>query len=468
MKLNKLRQAARKLPPIVGVTPNALTRVVPAQFLNDYSIVCFKWRQETEYVSRVTEVFSIERLYPGAKISKMNSTSVLRFPPVQEYLSRKGKPWLLVYKSRPGLERLAQRLGFGIIGNKPGVIAEYDDKRRFREILEEEGIRRVPGESIPFEKLRTELLAELKKKYGEKIVVQAAEIAGGGKGTAFVQDEEDLESFISRIKSKEKGSRVKKLNVTKFIDGIPASIAACVTKYGIISGGIQTQIQDIPQVRNPEVGSGLFLGHDWSFRQWRGDVIRQAQELADKIGKRLKREGYKGIFGLDLVIDEEGVVYPIECNPRYTGAFPVLSQIYIANGLVPLDFYHILEHLGIEYNVDVREASDTYTKPLLGSQIILYNRREQAVKVEGYLKAGVYKVAGETMQFVREGFGYEHLLDAGEFVLTDGVPFPGTVLEPSERLAKLVFKKGILQNKNKLTQEVEKIIDWVYQKFFQA
>lgn len=461
---SKLSQA----PPIVGIAPNAFPRTVPACFVPNYRIVCFKWRAETAVISNDIPLFCVEKENPEINLEKVNAKEILKLDVVQRYISQQDGVWLLVYKSTPGIEELADKFGWKIIGNRTEIKDKYENKKAFREALLDSGINPIEGETIKVSDFMSsqDIFSKLKKKYGTPVVFQIAEMTeGGGTGTAFVNDEEEFKDFVNRVKEKIAARKKPTLfiNATRFLKGYSASIAACVTKHGVISSRIQTQIQDVADVRLLSEGSGLFCGHDWSVVQYEDRLQKQASEIAIKFGEYLWQKGYKGIFGLDLIVDTKiGKVYPIECNPRYTDAFPVLSMMHMASGLSPMDVYHILEHLGIDYDLDIEELSKQYLNtPLTGSQIILETKSLNWTKTTGQLKAGIYKWYGQNLDYVREGYRYDQLHE-GEFLITEGVPFVGTIYKPGARVMRLIFKESILEDTKKLTSRARKIIQEIY------
>lgn len=459
------------IPPIVGISPNAFSRVIPETFLTNYSIICFKWRGETQSIASDMEILSVEKSYPEVRTERVNAMEILKLDEVKSYIKEKDVKHLLVYKSTRGVEAIAQEMGWNIIGNPIEIKDQFENKAFFRDALNEAGITPIPGRVVPIVKMSLEYFHELQETIGgakgAKIVFQLAEItAGGGTGTSFLASDEDYRKFETRLNERlsndEKG-RLQSITVAKFVNGIPSSIAGCVTQSGTITGGIQTQIQDIPNVRSLSEGSGLFCGHDWSFKQYNDELQMQAFQIAQKFGEVLKKRGYKGIFGIDLLIDEsENVVYPVECNPRYTDAFPVLSMMHLSKGLTPLDYYHVLEHMNVPFTVDAPVESSRLRQPLSGAQIILETKTDQWTQVTGFIQAGVYTLENGKIDFKRSGYRYEDLKDESEFLLTEGVPFTGTVFKPGARILRLVTKKALLKTQKELTDEAADIIDQIY------
>jgi hypothetical protein len=112
--------------------------------------------------------------------------------------------------------------------------------------------------------------------------------------------------------------------------------------------------------------------------------------------------------------------------------------------------------------MDVEEINALYGEPVEGSQIIISSKIEERAKLTGEIKAGVYKYKENELEFIREGYRYEDLKSDDEFVFTEGVPFIGTMIKGDCRIMRIIFKKGILRDKNQLTDEAKNIIEKVY------
>ncbi|KKQ48921.1 MAG: biotin carboxylase-like protein [Candidatus Woesebacteria bacterium GW2011_GWC1_38_13] len=500
MDKEEVLKITKDLPPIIGIAPNAFSRIILADFCPEYSIVCFKYRGETDIIARDIEVFCVEKEDPGTSISKMNAQELLVHPKVQEYIKSKKDPHLLIYKPTKGVEAISYEMGWKVIGNSSSVKYKIENKYEFRQLLKKAGIEAITGETILYDDLDKNKYGEMVEKYGNKLVFQIAEMtSGGGTGTAFINSEEDFKNFKNKFDIKrEKLLSINKVNVTRFMEGTPTSISACATKFGVVTGNIQTQILDIPEVRLMSDGSGLFSGHDFSFGNYSGELNEQAKCMARSFGEYIyKNLSYKGIFGLDLITDiGSGKVYPIECNPRYTDAFPLISEIHNSQDAITMDVFHIFEHMNVPYNINVDEISATYAIQKKASQIILETRSDDWTKVAGSLKAGVYKInkssvyglqstsgktnghplgeihlndtnedlsrQAEAFSYLRPGYRFEQLKSGDEFLVTEGVPFKDTVLKAGARILRLIFAESILSGEKELTAEAKMIIEHVY------
>lgn len=462
-----LEKAIAKLPHIVGVSPNAFSRVVPASFLENYSVVCLKWRGETPYAQKDADVLCIEKLYPNYDLPKQSTLGILKIPQVASYLSKFEDFWLIVYKPMPELEKYCFKKGWKLIANEYSLRDLLENKKNFREILAKSGANPIAGEIFKIESLIPGFYETLVPKFGSDLVFQIAEMMeGGGLGTTFIRSNSDYQNFLLKLPELiGKNPQIAYINVTKFVDGIPASIISVATSKGTITGTLQAQIQDISLINNPAKGSGLYCGHDFTFLSGQDQLLARAKEIAKKFGDYINKEyGYKGLFGLDVLVDLGAQeVYPVECNPRYTDLFPVISMNCLASGVIPLDVYHILEFANPDYDLDAAKASKDYKYLTPCSQLVLSTKTNRPTKMNGELKAGVYEFdAAGGIRFKRGGYRFEDLENENEFLITEGVPPKGFVFPYESRVCRLVFRRGILESKNKLTEIASKVIENIY------
>ena len=160
-------------------------------------------------------------------------------------------------------------------------------------------------------------------------------------------------------------------------------------------------------------------------------------------------------------------VYVVECNPRYTGAFPVYSMMQHLLGEVPLDTFQLLEFMNIDYDMDFDWVNKMWKQPKYGSHLVLHNPfKKDWVRAEGGLVSGVYRLdRSGVLEYVRAGATYESLLDDDEFVLTDGCPSPSSVSKPRLRVGKLIFRRGALAHPGELTDYVHSVVNRIMNDF---
>jgi len=455
---------------IIGIgAANAFPFIIPSYFLKDYSIMCIRDRKDTRLIKKHVQVFCVEDLIPNVNVAKVNQQELLDQEVSQEYLSKFDNPFIFVRKTTPSTQHLTDEKHLKLLGNSKTVRDPFENKLIFRQTLESIGIKTIDGFSIPYREMNFDVIKKAQSKLGEKLVLQAAELThGGGVGTGFIEDKNDYDTYMDRMDRviNLNGRKIENINITKFVSGTPSSVLGCVTKFGVIVGSIQTQIQDIPEVCNLSKGDGVYCGHDWYYKKTTRKIYDQVYKITSEFGKKISQSGYKGIFGLDLIIDyETGQVYPIECNPRYTDALPVASFLAMEKRINSLEYYHFLEHLGLDYKLNIKRINKRYRRQFKGSQILLMSKSDSLTKNNKELQAGIYEYKNGDIFLIKESFEIKDIRNKNQFLITDGVPFANTTFKSRSRIARLLFKKSILKNDKELEDDIKDLINLIYNKF---
>lgn len=449
--------------PIVGVGVTAFNRLGMETLLPQYRIVCLRYGKDTPHIEKDVNVYSLERGRPARHLKcRRNSTAVLLNRRTQKFLKNiHPKPALIFYKTTEKIYKTCRANGWTMIGNPPKYGKKtIENKVFFRGILDQCKIELIPGETSNLSQLD---FTTLNQKYGPRFVIQLPD-RGGGKGTFFINSQDDFLACINH-------DRVKKYQsppdvvVTKFIHGPSPSLTACVTHEGIISTNLQYQLLDIPELWNLKKGSGLFSGHDWTQSNFSPHVEKQGTSYALKIGEHLANLGYRGIFGLDMLLDQETEkLYVVECNPRLLGSFPCLPMVQYTNGEPPILGFHVLEFLNHDYHLDVASVNAAMRRHKTGTQMILHNLTYKFARNMAETPAGVYRYHKGKFVFERPGYHFRHLKTMDEFFIADGVPVENSKLTPNQRLFRAMTLRGVLDLKtNKLNQWGHAVATWLYQ-----
>jgi len=445
--------------PVVGVGVTAFNRIGPAFFYPNYQIVCYKDGSDIGGLRRLTSIRSVQSDFAAfGDIRRNNTLAILRQKGVQQYLkSLSGRVRIFVYRSTENVENLCDQLGLEVFANRHNFRDRFENKSEFFKIGREVGLPMISGEQWEIDNLDVDAYHKLRKRLGEKLVFQLTDFSlGGGQGTFFIvygSDFDNYKEFVERKRQEKPERPLTFVNVTKFVDGMSASIAGCATRHGVLTGVVQTQVMDVAELGESE-RSGVFRGHDWSYQHYESWVQNQADSIIRKLGEYMYDQGYKGVFGVDLIVDrQQRKVYLVECNPRYTGAFPVYTMLQMQKDEIPLDVFQLLEFFDINYEIDFESISKSWKQPKTGAHLILHSPyKEEWSRAKGNLSAGVYRIKGSRLEKVGDGVLYDSISDGDEFVLTDGCPRPGTLTKPLLRVGKLIFKKGVLSKPGELTE----------------
>ena len=459
---------------IVGIGLTAFGRISPALVTSNYEIVCYKWGSDLSFLKRFCPIRAVQRDFSPNEVEKLNTQAILKHPGVLRYLQSLGKIAVFSYKHTEWVDRFCQEQGWLLLANPRAIRDQFEDKDAFFTLVRRLGLAPIPGEQWEVEKFTEDDYRRLRKRLGRQLVFQLTSFSeGGGKGTYFINDISDFRTFLEDAKGRLDLSRTQLVNVSRFIDGISGSITGCVTRYGVLTGLVQTQILDVPELVNLRERRGIWRGHDWSFRHYSSAIQKGAERIARNLGEAMAHQGYKGVFGVDLMIDaKSGKVYPNEINPRYTGAFPVYSFLQLQKGEILFDVFQLLEFLDINYTMDFAAVDRSLKAQKEGAHLVLHNKDpERWAEVKGDLKAGVYKLSSKFkvksekfgVEWVREGVTPLDIQHPDEFVLTDGVPRRGDLVKPHLRCGKLVFGRTILDGThNRLNEWARTIVNEVY------
>jgi len=461
---------------IFGIGVTAFMRFFPSLFVRNYKVITFKDSKDNQVLAKyIDEIFILKQKRPTLKLPFTNTNNILRNKTVQNYIKEhKGKKFLFLYKADKNIENAIKGLKVKVIANKGRLNKMFENKVNFRKQLVQAGLQPILGQTMKFAKFQKPEydFAYFKNLYGPKFVFQLPDFRlGGGKGTMFIDSAKKFTEFKEKTESGVyKKKELQTINITKFIEGKSCSIACCATKYGTLVSSLQQQILDIPQVISKKKGQGLFVGHVFGL-DFSPSIKKQAKEIGEKFGNYMYSKGYKGIFGIDMIVNQkENKVYPVECNARYTGAFPMLSMLHMKNKIIPLDFFHFLEFLNIPYKIDVKNLNKDYKRKINGSHIILSNTRNYGLEVKKEVEVGTYQFKNKKIEYLSDNILYDNLKNSNQFILVDGVPKKGQIIKKWSRIARIVhvlFNDKILKaNDKELKDKYLQIVYSIYKAMF--
>ena len=182
------------------------------------------------------------------------------------------------------------------------------------------------------------------------------------------------------------------------------------------------------------------------------------QKIAQFIGQKLVDMGYRGIFGIDFLVDDSGEVFVLEVNPRITGATPLLTALYSAESYVPFYLLHILEIMKQSYQIDSGSVSfDAYDAAHSGSLMILHSQRTTRVEVVETLQTGIYSA---DLDLVSSSVVFDDMQD-GQYLIQSIAPV-GVKASPAARLLTIYYKGSVLDEDGKISKKVRGDIELMY------
>lgn len=452
-----LRQMEEKTIIAVGVAP--FPRIMPSIFLDHYAIYCVKDAVDIDLLRRYTTIFSLEEKHP--KIAeKVHATGyLLRNWAFQAFLKSRRHPYrLMFYQTTPKIVQALEEQQIEWIGNRPESFSGVILKGDFRDLVKQRGLPSIPDWRVARDEFLNISFADAWKHWDRPFVVQRADFDVAGElGTFFIRSESDWQAMMAILS---KDERYRSVTVSPFIEGYSLSMLGCVTAQGVLTSTLQLQLIDVPESLHGQMPTGVFLGHDWAFHPWPETTERTAQKVVESVGAYLAERGFRGIFGIDFLYDTKTQeVFPIECNPRFTGALPVYS-LMIAHSRVPtIEFFHLLTHLNIPVDFDFAAVNDAFKQRLPLAHISLTPKGVFEMKVP--LAAGVYSYNKDTrmLRYERPGAFYHDFKNPDEFMIIDSLPrLGGRVIQNVPRLCKLIFPRGVARSSFAVEPEVGELI----------
>lgn len=432
----------------IGLVP--WTRLGPQQWLDDYAIASmYGWDMHDEPgMPRVYALSDEKARLP--KLPKLNTQALLRTKEFQQLLDDKLPGYdILTYKP--------VRIPEPLVGRKflmvdPEFTERFENKVWFRERFA--GTLNFPA----FKVYARTSLSQTPEAFQElmagreRIVIQD-EALTGGKGTFIVGD---FGRYRWALKELEELSKHGNVVISDIIEGAAErSIQGCVTRYGVVTGPLQRQIVAHPLLANLQVASGdKFCGAEIIDDDQNTPVHKEAQAVAQIVGEALKNAGYRGIFGVDFLLDEKGELFVLEVNPRITGVTPLLTALDEQGKGVPFYLLHLLELGGYPYEIQ-DASSDLQTG---GSLLVLHSLENVPVYLKSAPQSGTYALKDGEAAFIRKDIRLRPLAE-NEFIIQQYMP-PGMPIKPGGRLVTMQFGRKVIDgNSNSLYNHILTVIE---------
>lgn len=182
-----------------------------------------------------------------------------------------------------------------------------------------------------------------------------------------------------------------------------SAIEACVTRHGTIVAPLMTELVGFPEL-TPYRGG--WCGNEICADAFAPAIARKARKYTQLFGDQLRKEGYKGYFELDFLIDQDsGDIYLGELNPRVTGASSITNHAVFAMADAPLFCFHILEWMDQPYELSVKALNARWARPEnidTWSQLVIKHTVDSVEYVTSAPQSGIWRMeADASIQFDR-------------------------------------------------------------------
>ena len=261
-------------------------------------------------------------------------------------------PNFLVFKNTARIEPIVQKHRWKLVNPLASLSERVENKISQVEWLENSAAYYLPKHQIgPLKRVAWT---------GEPFVLQWAH-GHTGDGTVLIGSQAELEKLKARFPYRMTRS-------SALITGPSFTVNALVAGDDVLVGNVSYQITGMAPFTESRFAT---VGNDWSaVRNILTEAeLRSVENLAKDIGMRLKDSGWRGLYGVDIMRDDErGRIFLIEVNARQPASTPFesfLQESERAKGAAGLTTFeaHLKALLG-----------EAITEPLIkikdGSQII--------------------------------------------------------------------------------------------------
>lgn len=293
-----------------------------------------------------------------------------------------GKAMFLMFDEKT--EKLAKKLGLDVAFPDAKLRNDLDNKVVTNRVAEKAGVPCVPNVLTKVNSYKT--LRKVSKHLGDDLVVQTP-YGDSGHTTFFISNEEEWEKYADEI------VKEKEVKVMKRINCRGSAIEACVTRHGTIVAPLMTELVGFKEL-TPYKGG--WCGNEIYADAFTKKIRDKARKYTKLFGDQLRKEGYKGYFELDFLIDlDTNDLYLGELNPRVTGASSITNHAVFALADAPLFLFHLMEYMDVDYELSVTGLNRRWARADNiddWSQLVLKHTEDNIDLITKAPKSGIWRI----------------------------------------------------------------------------
>jgi biotin carboxylase len=399
-------------------------------------------------------VFSPKEELPHEEFQSIEDINnyMLEHKEVADYIrsrGKKGKALFLMFDETT--EKLAKQHGLEVCFPSAKMRISMDNKVNTNRIAEKAG---VP--CVPYVLSKVKSYADLRKvssHLGEHLVVQLP-FGDSGHTTFFISNEEEYNKHADEIIEE------KEVKIMKRINCRGAAIEACVTRHGTIVAPLMTELvgfKELTPYKGGWCGNEIFAD---TFTQ---TIRRKARKYTQQFGDQLRKEGYKGYFELDFLIDvDTNEIYLGELNPRITGASSITNHAVFALSDAPLFLFHLLEWMDYPYKLNVNSLNRRWAREEnidSWSQLVIKHTQDTIEYVTEAPRSGIYRMnANGDLAFDRMDT-HRRAVESDNEAFFMRITRPGDYFYEGADVGILVMRGRLMTDDFKLTKRAQSWID---------
>lgn len=293
--------------PLVYITRD-IERALGTEPRGDYFIAT----NRTPHGETVAREYPDNVLLIGEK-EMLDTYELLTHPEVQSFIEKRGAD-VVVFQNTSRIERLAEERGWTLLNPSASLSKTVEEKISQIEWLGELATYLPPHEVTTLEKV---VFTD------ERFILQFNH-SHTGEGTYLIDSETKLTDLRNTFPKRE-------CRTVAYIEG-PVFTANVVVADQTLVGNISFQITGLSPFTDLPLST---IGNDWKLpytllTKEQGAYI---ETMAQALGNRLRGAGWRGLFGIDVVLDEKtGKIYLLEINARQPASTTLESRLQKKTG----------------------------------------------------------------------------------------------------------------------------------------
>ncbi len=408
-------------------------------------------------------VFSPKEELPHNEFQSIEEINnyLLEHKEVVEYLRSRGKgknagkAMFLMFDEKT--EKIARRLGLEVCFPSAAMRQFMDNKVNTNRIAEKAGVPCVPYILAPVTSYRE--LRNLTKKLGEDLVIQLP-FGDSGHTTFFIANEKEWQKHEAEIV---KEGEVK---IMKRIRCRGSAMEACVTRHGTIVAPLMTELVGFKEL-TPYTGG--WCGNEIYADVFTPAIRQKARKYTHLFGDQLRKEGYKGYFELDFLIDEDnGKIYLGELNPRVTGASSITNHAVFALADAPLFVFHLLEWMDQPYELSVNAINRRWANPAnidSWSQMVIKHTEDTIELVNSAPRSGIWRMRADKSIYFDRMDTHRRAVESEQEAFFLRIMRQGDYLYKGADMGILVSRGRLMTDDYKLTERARAWISAIRRQF---
>ncbi|MBT3538907.1 ATP-grasp domain-containing protein [Candidatus Parcubacteria bacterium] len=235
---------------------------------------------------------------------QLDTWQLLKNEKVITFINNLKNPNIVVFKNTPQIERICEENNWNLL-NPSAKLSNIVEEKLSQINWLDDLQKYLPKYKVDL----CENIEPFESSKDFKPFILQFNRAHTGSGTILIKSEHQLKEIQEKFPQRE-------VRVSEYIEGPVFTSNNVVTKNKTLIGNISYQITGLqPFTDNPFTT----IGNDWGVVKniLNEKEIEEFEKITTDIGNKLIEDGWKGLFGVDIILEEEtGKLFLIEINAR--------------------------------------------------------------------------------------------------------------------------------------------------------